>query len=237
MLRLLILAPDAGEDIEEGPASELFDQVLLDVIRALDLSDGRAVVLVPWTEDTAALVAAATMDSSPSFDPESVATEGPAVSSVRLYLPPKSGRRPDDEPFLRASHLPLRGAEPKPLAELVGELPPTHVLALAAPRWARQVLDGLELQPVVLALGALLDGRRVRDQLGAGIREVVDLTAVLKWRPPEAEDPEAAPDPEQAEGYELERGLEPFVPVGLMLQAFFSSTLDDGEPLKPEFPR
>ena len=92
---------------------DLFDFALIEVVRALNVRSERAVVLVPWSIELAPLVAAGTIGTAPSIDPENLGAER---SGLLPYYPPSAVPSAQDVTLYRATHMTLGGDAPLPFA-------------------------------------------------------------------------------------------------------------------------
>jgi hypothetical protein len=68
---ILIIAPAMTRRRWTGHLGDLFDSGFVETVRTLAGSGTAATVLIPWSKQLAPLIASATIDTAPSFDPES----------------------------------------------------------------------------------------------------------------------------------------------------------------------
>jgi len=225
MYKILVLGA-ASQTPEGQRAGDLFDFALIEIVRVLDIPANRALVLVPWSEDLAPLVAAGIADTGPSFDAESGATrEGQEPGIIPYLLPGREGTE-QTSLFSASTHLSPGSPGPMPFADALKSHSPTHIVMLA---WTddstpvRAALRGTTAS--LVTFGSLMSPARVADLLEIDEGSVTDLE--LRLGPLPARD---APDSSEfaSEGaYEAE--LEPFIPFGLLIQDYFGDLLSADE--------
>jgi hypothetical protein len=213
---------------------DLFDFAFIDAVRTLDGQGSDAKVLIPWVADLAPLITAATLDTSPSFDPE--AGEGPRETRGRLvpYLPPgdEDSFKADDV-FWRAAHLSLGGPEPKRLSEILNGLDENatiHVVMLGSPRSPAILRKALRRKEVrVTTFGSLLSRSQAARAIGVKEEVVVNLEDDLSVVDDDVDSERFA---EWATERASEEQLERYLPFGLLLQHKFGEMFDGEDEVK-----
>jgi hypothetical protein len=214
---ILIVAPPMTRRRSAEHLGDLFDIGFVDTVRTLAGSGTAAMVLIPWSKELAPLIASATVDTAPSFDPESRAE--PQLH-LRLYTAPGQADWEPGNAFWRGSYLSLAGIAPVPLPEALRGCQKIFAVVLGKPPRAatlRRMLRASDLD--VVTFGSLADPEGTAQWIGADTRRIVDLEQLL---PPLPTD-ETAAVPELAP----EEILEPYVPFGLLLQYRFDELLSD----------
>lgn len=225
---VLILAPGSNAKRSISRSGDLFDTAFVDAVRTLDGRGADLTVLVPWTADLAALIAVATLDTAPSFDPEREAGSGEARSWLVPYVPPGEAAREMENIFWRSSYLSLGGRPPPgSLKQTLGKVSAIQIVILGAPRRAdavRKVLRSRELK--VLTFGSLLGPLEAARVVGVEPSHVIDLEERL---PSSGEDEDLGRFPELATERSPEDNLERYIPFGLLLQHHFDALLPDDD--------
>ena len=216
MRNVLILAGDTPPEESSGRSGDLFDAALLEIVRALDVSGDIASVLVPWSDEFAALIAVAAADTAPSFDPESATERAEGSRSCLVpYWPAETSSDEWSRPFLDSSHLSLAGRTPVSLADALGKHPPQDLIVLSLPNniaAMRRVFGHAR----VFVFGSLVSRAQVASVLDVQPDRVVDLEQTLR----------SIEDTSGARRSEVE-GLEPFIPFGLLIQDVYDDILPD----------
>jgi len=226
MWNLLILS--SGTEGGRGPrrAGDLFDFALSEVVRVLDIRAGVGTVLVPWSPDLAPLIAAAVIDTSPSFDPEA-STEAGSRSGLVPYYPPRTASSEEDSIFYLASHLSLGRPAPLAFAAALQQHPPTHVLVLSVTKEFDALRSFLQTSDaLILAFESLTPTAEVANNLNVELLRVTNLEERLIL-PSEDEDPPRFH--ELGVEREVEVELEPYVAFGPLVQSYFDNILPDDD--------
>jgi hypothetical protein len=227
MRNVLILASDARESLEGGRSGDLFDMALVEIVRALDVPGSIASVLVPWSDDLSPLIAAGIVDTAPSFDPESGATET-TRSGLIPYIPLGAALSEESTAFFRSSHLTLEVAAPTPFEQAIREHPPTDVVVLS---WTKELARLRDVpgygEARFLVFGSLTSPERIFSDLAIPSSRVEDLERRLPLITEGSDIPEGT---EFTDERERDAGLEPFIPFGLLIQDALDEILPDDEP-------
>lgn len=224
MWNVLILASasESGHGLER--AGDLFDTALVEAVRVLDIPATAGTVLAPWSPDLAPLVAAATLDTAPSFDPENP-VEGRSRSALQPYLPPGAIVEEND-PFYRATHFALGSKELPTFVEALRTHPPTHVLVLSATTEFGALREFLKDDTPILAFASLTPTKEVAANLKVEASRIVNLEErVILLSEREDIDRYKETVPER----EWETDLEPSVAFGLLVQDYFDQGIPDDE--------
>jgi hypothetical protein len=220
MTVVMILTPPRDDDRVRGRNGDAFDIAFVEVLRTLDGQGDKIPVLAPWSRDLAPLVAAALVDTAPSFDPEGASSTEATQSRIVPYrlkseddglAEGPSGR---EASFWRVSHLSLAREAPVSLMAAMAAAPPTHLVVLGLPKDAGEVRAALKKRSViVVCFGSLVSRSEVAESLGIGFGNVDDLELKLPSEETAKEDAS-----ESFREREAEETLEPYVPYGLLLQ-------------------
>jgi hypothetical protein len=221
MRSLLLLASDQASK-DGNHFGELFDAALIETIRTLSEPRPDLRVYIPWSDSLAPLVSVATLDASPSFDPE---THALRQNALVPYLSDSQQMGETSRAFWNSSFLSLSREPPRSFsAVLDGRIDAT--LALGLPQF--DLLRGALRRSKVLFFPELIARDAFAREVGGQLGTLIDLSAnyvrdTLRR--------------DQAEVSERERedSLEPFVPFGLLLQRWLDEDLHE-EPL-PRYAR
>jgi len=126
MWNLLVVASAIDGGGDRSRTGDLFDFALSEIVRVVDIPGRLWTALVPWSADLAPLVAAAVIDTAPTFDPET-SIEGGSRSGLVAYYPPQGAPSEEDFVFYRASHLSLGRQAPLTFAAALQQHPPSHL--------------------------------------------------------------------------------------------------------------
>jgi hypothetical protein len=219
MRSLLLLAPEPAH-AEQGHG-ELFDSALIETVRSLSQPRPKLRTFVPWTESLAPLISVATLDSSPAFNPESREERQPG--QLVPYFPDFQEMREKSRSFWQSSYLSLQ--YPSPLSPGVAmEQSVDAVITLGVPNLETPISAILERGRPILYFSALSRPNAFISTVGMRNLELLDLSADFS----QDEHFEETSDSLIRE-LSWERGLEPFVPFGLLLQRW----LDRNFPIEP----
>lgn len=223
---VLLVARADDRKVPDGRAGDLFDTAFVDAVRTLNEVSGSMRVLVPWSAELAPLLAAATLDLSPAFDPEE-----PWAAESRLamvpYLLPGSPLPEADDAFWQACPLSLTDLGRGTFSDVVARAGVTHVVALGAPSRPASYRRALRDRPVkVLVFGALFPVRDASRVLGIPSDRFIELDT-RRFDPAGRGDLPDASDDEVTASRTYEERLETYVPVGLLLQAEFDEWLSE----------
>lgn len=220
MNAVMILTSPRDDDRVRGRHGDAFDIAFIEVLRTLDGQGDENPVLAPWSPDLAPLVAAALVDTAPSFDPESSDSAGATRSRIVPYrlvsedVGVTDGTAGREATFWRGSHLSLAREAPISLTTAMTVAPPTHLVVLGLPKAAAEVGAALRDRSVsVLCFGSLVGASEVAESLGIPFSNVDDLERRLPR--------EEIAKEEASESFRqraAEETLEPYVPYGLLLQ-------------------
>lgn len=207
-----------------------YDTAFIDTVRTLNGRAQDVTLLVPWSPDLAPLVATATLDLAPSFDPEGRSSEPKAFGTIVVpyLLPGEAEAEVEDNPFWQASYLSLTVGARRTFADTVRDFPITHVVALGKPSHPasfRHAVRGRNVE--VLVFQSLLGPEVAARVLGVPRDQVIDLEA--KLTPLSAEDAFISTREGAAERTH-EKDLEPYVPFSVLLQVAFDKWLAEDEP-------
>jgi hypothetical protein len=203
-----------------GRLGDLFDTGFVETVRTLAGRGAAATILIPWSKQLAPLIASATIDTAPSFDPESRAE--PQLQ-LRLYTMPGQVDWQSEDIFWRGSYLSLNGIAPVSLSEALSGCEKVFTVVLGKPFRAatmRRMLRARDLD--VVTFGSLADPDETARWIGADTERIADLEQLLPPLPTD-ETGETLAAPELA----AEEMLEPYVPFGLLLQYKFDELLSD----------
>jgi hypothetical protein len=233
MWNILVLASATIGSGGERGTGDLFDFALTEVIRALDVPAQRAVVLVPWSFELAPFVAAGTIGTAPSIDPQDL---GAGPSGLLPYYPPSAVPSAQDLTLYRATHMTFgRGDAPLPFAVALKRFPPTHVLVLSSPKEFHELGGWLRAgETPILTFGSLARIEEVADALSVPSSRVANLEQTFVLPP---EDDDTAEFPELGLERQWEAELEPYIPFGLLVQKYFEAMLADDGLQPPTEPR
>jgi hypothetical protein len=220
MTVVMILTPPRDDDRLIGRTGDAFDTAFVEILRTLDGQGDKVPVLAPWSPDLAPLVAAALVDTAPSFDPES----GGSAAATRSRIIPYAMASEDagltdsaaerEATFWRSSHLSLVRETAVPLMAAMNAAPPTHLVVLGLPTAAAEAAAALMDRSVnVFCFGSLVSRGEVAEALGLRLGNVEDLERRL---PSEETALEKSSASERER--DVEDSLEPYVPYGLLLQ-------------------
>jgi hypothetical protein len=224
MWNLLVVA--SATEGGRGPSrtGDLFDFALSEIVRVIDIRAGFGTALVPWSADLAPLIAAAVIDTAPSFDPEA-SIEGKMRSGLVPYYPPKAEPSEEDSVFFRASHLSLDRASPLAFAAALQEFPPTHVLVLGAVKEFGALRGFLQMHDAsILAFESLTPMAQVASDLNVDPTRITNLEHRLVLP---SEDEDTSRFRELGVEREAESELEPYIAFGLLVQSYFENMLPD----------
>lgn len=226
MICVLIVIPSAERRRErslnhDDAFGAQFENALVDLTRTLEGPSGINAILVPWREDTRALIAVAAMDAAPSFDPEEADRRGERQSRLIPYRATDHDADPADDVFWQASHLALGRHGMPSLATAIQRYRPRYVIMLGdSPQSDALRLNVLELDATVLTFSSLAEPGQLAAALGLPTDRIVDLEVNILRK---------VEDHVPRDGVELEHqaeaGLEPFIPFGLLIQESLSDLL------------
>jgi hypothetical protein len=228
MWNLLVLASATEGGRGPSRAGDLFDFALSEIVRVLDVRAGVGTALVPWSADLAPLIAAAVIDTAPSFDPEAEASIGGGLRSGLVpYYPPQAASSEEDSVFYRASHLSLGRAAPLAFAAALQQHPPTHVLVLSAVKEFGALRSFLQTHDAsILSFESLTPTAEVAGDLNVDLFRVTNLEERLVLP---SEDEDTSRFRELGVEREAELELEPYVAFGLLVQSYFDNILPDDD--------
>ena len=228
MTVILILAPGPGDERVRDRVGDAFDNAFVETLRTLDAQGVDAPVLAPWSNDLAPLVAAALIDTAPSFDPEGGGSRAETSSRIIPYLVAPDDFIKDEAIFWRATHLSLGRGAPLPLGEVLETWRPTHVVLLGLPEDTSELVRAIGGRDdvAVLVFSGLMGREDAALRLDLSIDRVIDLEARLAKFDDDGE--RTAPSSSLEEAAEAE--LEPYVPYGLLLQEALADFLPRERP-------
>ena len=226
MICVLIIAPSyailrARSLNPDDAFGAQFENALVELTRTLEGPSEIDAILVPWREDTRALIAVAAVDAAPSFDPEETDRRGERQSRLLPYRATDNDADPGDDPFWHASHLSLGRYGMPSLATAIKQYRPQYVIMLGdSPQPDALRLNVLEQDATVLTFGSLAQPGQLTAALGLPADRIVDLEVNIIRK---------VEDDVLRDGVELEHQaeaeLEPFIPFGLLIQESLSDFL------------
>lgn len=224
---VLILVPRNDKKGSAERFGDLFDAAFIEAVRTLAGVSGVLSVLVPCTQALAPLVMAATIDIAPAFDPEGAADSEMPRSDLVRYVPPGEEAVDADSIFWRASDPRASSRRSLSLEQALNASGKLFVLVLGVPGRLTSVRKALKsLDPAVVTFGTLVSKAEVAGALGVNADNVTDLEQL---RPPSTSDDDLPGSSESATERAPERGLEQYIPFGLLLQSRFDEWLRDDE--------
>ncbi|MDR6116009.1 MULTISPECIES: hypothetical protein [unclassified Sphingomonas] len=227
MKNILIAAPSYASRRERSLRRDdafgaQFESALVELTRTLEGPSAIDAILVPWREDTRALIAVAAMDAAPSFDPEEAVGRDERQSRLIPYHATDNDIDLADDSFWQASHLSLGRREMPTFEAAVKQYRPSYVIMLGDPPQPDLIrISVMEHGAKVLAFGSLVQPGQLAERLGLPQHRIVDLEVNVIRTDAEDED--------YREGSATERRaedeLEPFIPFGLLIQESLDNLL------------
>ena len=230
---ILILAADTDDQPEGKRTGDLFDQALVEIVHALDVPARIASVLIPWSADLSPLIAAAIVDTAPSFDPEGERAAETTLSGLVPYLPPGAKWSDQGASFFRSSHLALERESPLAFADAIEKHPPTDIVVLAwSDDFSKPIVSHGAARANVVTFGSLRSRERIASALNIPLSQIIDLELKLSSIVDDSDVPDGS---EFAEERGRDAELEPFIPFSLLIQDYFDDILpDDRLPTPPD---